>query len=285
MDYRWLSPNLHSTADAVAQYFKLNWGVRKFEVESPIDTTIEYSPTLHAVDEEFYHVCIDVSESPYPRGLESFVLKCVTECIPVKSFVALPEGSSSPDFRKDLRSARQLGIGILEVSPGGVKVLHPSQPLSLAAVRPVQADRFPRKYRYHLSQAETTFKQGNPSKGCSMVYDEMEAVFRKVAKRTRDTALWRPLRQGERAPRISRTVPWAKVVEAVMDHLDPAKCNCLGRPLMARILGVTPHRNDTAHKPANREELVRRDRELRTRFENAVDLLFDLVDAVRPLHV
>jgi hypothetical protein len=257
----------------------------KFKVEEPIDPTIEYKPTLHSVDAEFYLVCIDVSESPYPRGLEGFVLRCITECLPVKSFVALPEGATSPDFRRDLGLARQSGIGILEVSPGGVKILHPALPLSLAAVRPVDHSRFPKKYRYHLTQAETTFKQGNPGKACSMVYDEIEALFRKVAKKTRDLGLWRPLKPGEKPPQIHNKRAWAKVIEAVMEHLDPKKCGYLERSLMARILGVTPHRNDTAHKPANRDELVRLHKELRTRFENAVDLLADLIAASKPLHV
>jgi hypothetical protein len=54
---------------------------------------------------------------------------------------------------------------------------------------------------------------------------------------------------------------------------------------LAKIHGVTPHRNESGHKPRSEAELKKRDRELRTRFEAAVDLLRDLIVAVKPLRV
>lgn len=70
-------------------------------------------------------------------------------------------------------------------------------------------------------------------------------------------------------------------------RLDATQANCPGLTpaFLARIHGVTPHRNESGHKPANEELLKKRDRELRTRFESAVDLLGDLIVAVKPLRV
>jgi len=58
--------------------------------------------------------------------------------------------------------------------------------------------------------------------------------------------------------------------------LDYKRCPKVSRPLLARILGITEHRNELGHKPRNRAARVKRDQELRTRFEAAADLLFDV---------
>src|SRR5690349_17899237 len=72
---------------------------------------------------------------------------------------------------------------------------------------------------------------------------------------------------------------WAALMQSMGTHLDCKGANCpdLTPALIARIHGVTPHRNDSSHKPKNAKELIKRDRELRTRFEAAVDLLADLI--------
>ena len=48
-------------------------------------------------------------------------------------------------------------------------------------------------------------------------------------------------------------------------------------------LGITPYRNDTGHKPKDMKALIKRDQQLRTRFEDAVDLLGELIDATEAL--
>ena len=41
----------------------------------------------------------------------------------------------------------------------------------------------------------------------------------------------------------------------------------------------------TGHKPKNRAARIKRDRELRTRFESAIDVLRDFANALRPLRI
>jgi len=64
---------------------------------------------------------------------------------------------------------------------------------------------------------------------------------------------------------------------------------CLGlelkKNLLIRVAALTDHRNDAGHKPKNRAALIARDRELRTRFEHAVDVLRDFANATRPLRL
>jgi len=55
--------------------------------------------------------------------------------------------------------------------------------------------------------------------------------------------------------------------------------------LLIRVAALTDVRNDAGHKPRNRAERMKRDRELRTRFESAVDVLRDFANAARPLRI
>jgi hypothetical protein len=55
--------------------------------------------------------------------------------------------------------------------------------------------------------------------------------------------------------------------------------------LLMRVAALTDVRNDSGHKPKNRAARTKRDHELRTRFESAIDVLRDLASALRPLRL
>jgi hypothetical protein len=119
------------------------------------------------------------------------------------------------------------------------------------------------------------------------VHDEIEDLTRRLAKRAYLKGLMKPSR-GASPPTINTaTDPWARVARALMNNFD---ARAAGSPqlwvaLFAKIVGITPHRNDSGHKPGDIAALRRRDKELRTRFESAVDLLKELLDASKPLRI
>src|SRR5947209_14436593 len=126
MLYRSLSEELRPIADACAQYFITNWGVSGFKVEEPVDPQIERRPTLQTLTSDGHYLCVEVSESPYPTGLDSFVLDCRDHFLPVRLFVGIPAGSKASNFKRDFDRARGRGVGVLEVSQTGVqKTLDP----------------------------------------------------------------------------------------------------------------------------------------------------------------
>jgi hypothetical protein len=134
-----------------------------------------------------------------------------------------------------------------------------------------------------LVRAESTFRAGSPVEGGLIVYKELEALSRQIVDKTRARGLWRPLRPGESSPRIRQNTAWQRVIEILMDHLDHQRCPALPIPLLAKILSVAPHRNETGHKVTSLKRLIRRDTELKTRFESATDLLFELVQASKDI--
>ena len=131
-----------------------------------------------------------------------------------------------------------------------------------------------------MADAVTTFRNGSPSQGCHLVYQEVESLSRKLAKKTKSKALWRALKPGEKPPKVNLdTGPWAKVMEVLIEHLDYGKCPSPGKPLLIQVAALTSHRNDTGHKPATRAALTNRDQTARTRFEHVSDLLVDFIRA------
>ena len=172
------------------------------------------------------------------------------------------------------------------MAPHETKVIYSPISLSLVGLRRVERNEFPAKYRSALAEAEATFRGGSPSPGCLLVYSEIESLSRRIAKKTKALGFWRALRPGEKPPKINlERGAWARIMEILIDHLDPAKCSTPDRVLLNRVAGLTAQRNDSGHKPGNRAALVRRDRELRTRFEHAVDILRELIEASRHLRV
>jgi hypothetical protein len=280
--YRILPSHLYIYAEAVKKYFKTHQGIISFAEEQPISKDGIYRHTLTAESKDGHYICIEVSENAYIDTLDAIVLNYRNNFLPVKLYVAIPKAASNSNLQKQLAQARANGIGVLEVDEKSGELIHDAVSQSLTGLRPVDLQAFPPRYRPALSDAANTFSNGNPVKGCAMVYDEIEDLSRRIAKKTQVKGFWKNV------PTLNLDkTPWANVMETVMEQLNFSACRCpkLKKPLLARVLGITAHRNETGHKVTRRADLVKRDRRLRTRFEDASDLLSDLIDASRPLHV
>jgi hypothetical protein len=286
MNFRALPAQLHQTAEEVVRFFKEERGLRKFKVEEPVDDDdVDYRPTLQVVAQDHEDVWIEVSELPYLASLDSVVLHCVTNSLPVKVYVAFPKGPGSSEYKTNIDAARRKGVGAIEVSNGKCHLIQEALPLSLAGLRCEDHKRFPIRYRAALSTAEATFKNGDPTKGCALIYDEIESLCRALARKIHDKNLWQPRAAGAPAANYD-TDSWASIVDLIIHraqlNLLPPK---LTRNLLIRVAAVVDFRNAAGHKPKSRAARRQRDRETRTRFETAVDVLRDFVDSVRPLRI
>lgn len=285
MNFRVLPSQLHSTAEEVVRFFADDRGISRFKVEAPVSNDLDYRPTLQATAPEYYDFWIEVSEAPYLLSLDGVVLHCMTRCLPVKLYVAFPAGTSPTEYKKCADEARTKGVGLLEVSLGKCMVVHEALLLSLLGARSEDRSQFPPRYRSVLSTAETTFRNGDPAKGCSLVYDEIEALSRRLAGKILKNNWWTHLSGGSPTFNADKD-PWASVLDILISR---ANFNALPpaakKSLLMRVAALTDVRNDAGHKPKNRAARMKRDRELRTRFESAIDLLRDFVNALRPLRL
>ncbi len=284
MSYRFLAPQLHNVADACRVFCTDQWGIgtSKIKTEEAVADRIGFVPTISAVSPEYYQVCIEVSPRAYNSTLDAFVLDCRNEGLPVKLYVAVPAEGIEGDFKADMARAKGNGVGLLEVTENDVVILQEAVPLSVTGVRPIQPKEFPSKYRQAISDAIGQFKNGSPVKAGSTVYDEVEGLTRRLAKRAQSAGWWT---SGATPKFESETLAWAKLLKILLDRFDrkAAGVPMVTAALIARAMGITSHRNDAGHKPTSLKKLQERDRQLRTRFEAAVDLLRDFISATKPL--
>jgi hypothetical protein len=286
MNFRHLPEPLRPTADAVVEYFEAERGIRHFVEEVEIHPQVA-RPSLHSPANDHHFWCVEFSETtPYPASLDRFVLDCMRYGLPVRLFVALPSGSTTPEYHRDLNRAVEYGVGVMEVTNNVVRVINEPLSLSLSGARRIEKKNFPSKYRLALTRAENTFRQGNPVKGSAEIYDVIEALTRRIAKKTLAKGYWKATKTSQPIPNVDlKKGPWAGVVRTLMDQLHPKHPPEIPEALLARVLGITQHRNDAGHDPDSRPALIRRDREQRTRFETATDLLMDLINASKSLRI
>jgi hypothetical protein len=284
MKYRALAEALVPTAEAVRKHFMTAKGVRKFKAEAEVGPSFSYRPTLLGESEDYSLVAIEVNEGVYTDSLGVFVLECLGDGLPISLFVAAPAGGGDAQLMGLVRQAKRKGFGVVEVHGKTVRPLVPALSLSLTGLRPIDYKRFPKASRQRLAQAEETFLNGDPAKGCGRVYDLIELRTRSIAIEIDRLGLWKGSASSKSRPKFNfGKGPWAKLIELVNDYADFAQFPTHGlhidKALWGRIRGLTPHRNESGHEPSTREELQERNRQLRTRFEHAVDALEALAKA------
>jgi hypothetical protein len=69
-------------------------------------------------------------------------------------------------------------------------------------------------------------------------------------------------------------------INAALDRSNPI-AKKVSTSLVARVIGITGHRNESGHRPRNLKERIKRDQALRTRFEGSVDLLREFLEATK----
>ena len=211
MNFRVLPAQLHRTAERVARFFNEQRGCSRFKVEEQVVKDLDYRPTLQTTTPEYLDVWIEVSELPYLRSLDGIVLHCVTSSLPVKLYVGFPAGLPATEYKTNIDEARRNGVGAIEVSDHSCHVVHEAMTLSLAGVRREDHRLFPLRYRSPLFTAETTFRDGDPAKGCSLVYDEIEGLSRRLAQRIHHRNLWQARAAGPPRRimiRLRGTISW-----------------------------------------------------------------------------
>lgn len=283
--YRALPDNLKDFADATQKYLTKELGLAAIRVEQEVHRDVDFRPTLSATSTDKHIICAEVVEQLFTPDIEQFVLACRNHSLPVKLYVAVRRGQFQAYELKVLKFARENGIAILEISPPnhGTLITTPPISLSLGGLRTFDLHQFPAKYREPLKQAIETFKSGNPAKGCSEVYDEIEQLTRRIGKKCESIA-------GGLVKAAAfdwDKAAWASILEFLKKNADISVINCpqMNNQLFSRLIGMTEYRNEAGHKPSSLQKRIERDKQLRTRFESAMDELGCWIEAARPLRV
>lgn len=282
--YRALPENLHTTADAASKYFTKHHGVPQPRVEQEVHPLVAFRPTLQFSTADRHILCVEVVEQLFPPELNEFILSCRNYGVPVKLYAVVAQGQLPSLPTQAIKFAQENGIGILEVTStgAGTELVKPLS-LSLTGLREFKLTEYPAKYRAALKSAIDTFRQGNPAKGCSQIYDELEQLTRKIGKKSAQVA-----GALKKVPAFDwDKESWANILDFLRVNLNASvlKCPELRPIVFSRLAGLTEYRNETGHKPASMAKLIERDKQLRTRFESAMDELALVVRAVGPLRL
>lgn len=289
MTYQYLAPNLHETADAAKSFLSSRFGATRIAVEAGIAPELSLRPTLHGHLKNKAILCVEVAERAYSNSLDTFVVECSTRNLPIKLTVALPSARADPDFAQNLKKARERGVGVVDMADASnPHIYSEAAPFSLFGVRRIDLKRAPKAKRDLLQQAEQTFLNGNPVKGCQSVCEELESITRAFALRSQQEGWWRTPLKGEKAPMKNlESGPWAHVLNDLARLLDlqqvRKKCPLINDGLIASVRALTEIRNLTSHPPKDFKQAIERDRKLRTSFEGAHDVLIQWYDAVKTL--
>lgn len=277
MKYALLSNQLHDTADMAKKYFADNYGATHFKCEEEVDADLPLKPTWQATTPAGYHLCVEVSDTPFSPSLHAFVTGCAVRGVPVRLWVVVPEGAT-PGATRELKQAKELGIGVLELSAQRKYVHHRPVPLSLFGLRKTEFRRVPKKHREALKEAEDAFLDGSPEKGCQEVCQTLEALTRRFAQHSYQKGWWAPPVAVLKA-RSFTTAPWAKVLERLDGAIDEKKVRKVGpsfrKALVAGARHYTDWRNILSHRPKSIAQRKARDEKLRTMFEATRDLLLE----------
>ncbi len=287
MNFHFLSENLHDTALASKSFIKNRFGISKFNVEQSIHKSIGYGPTIHGKTKENYIFCIEVRENinRIHVAFNEFISECMRNCLPVKIIIAIPKGVKYSS--KELKNIKKLGLGLLEADKQDSYLAEIPTNLHLSHVRPIEFNKYPIYFREKLHEADSTFKNTSPVKGCLIIYEEIEYISRIIAEEAiKKDFLKKNIKLPKKFKNLNFKIgSWAIIIQFLMGHFDykKAKCPQLNTSLLARILGLTSHRNDAGHKPQSLEKLKERDIQLRTRYETSFDILLELINACKPI--
>lgn len=286
MKFNLLDPTLEGTADKAVKFFKSQRNLRSIKTKQhPFEEDV-WAPTFIGVSDEKISVCVEVSDNPFPSTLDAFILDCKNKGYPVQCYVVLPKISNEKEFQARLRKAQINGVGVIEIDKASSHPFCEATTLSLTGLRD-ETKKFPKALRPKIITAMTTFRNGDPAKGCSDVYDEIESLSRNLGKYANAHGWWKA------AVALPVKVDfdkqsWDSLINFYLKNINfatlPAICPLLNRQLLSSIVGIIPHRNQTNH-PQSIEERMARDSKLKTRFESAVDLLLELIEAVQPLGI
>ena len=290
MNLHLLASHLHPTAKAAVRYFGKEHGARNFKGEYIIASDLSLKPTLSASLDNGCILCVEVSERVYSNSLDTFVVECTSKSFPAKLYVVVPSLKGDPDLAANLRKAKERGVGVVEIPDESTPPFTACEAVSLSlfGLRRVDTKEFPKNKRESIHQAEATFLNGNPVKGCQSLYEELEVLTRAFAKRSLAEGWWRSVHVGEAKPKENLDVgPWARVLAELGRFLDMTacrkKCPLMNEGLIGSARGVTDPRNLTSHRPSNLKKIIERDKRLRTWFESTHDLLKAWYEATKPL--
>lgn len=281
MSYSILGQDLHETADKAKQYFASKYGANHFVCEAAVDAQLPMKPTWQAALSSGYKLCIEVRQTPFSQTLYGFVTECANKNMPIRLWVAVPKRNAAPEFNSELKRARDIGIGVVEVEENGTgHEFHKPVPLSLFGLRRTDMGAIPKSRRDEVKAAEDSFLGGAPEQGCQEICQILEQLTRKFGEYTYMNGYWKtPIGAKKHDIKFFAHGSWQQMLEELDARIDDkrvrVKYPTFSKAKIAGARAYTDWRNSMSHKPRTLEQRKARDSDLRTMYEATRNLVID----------
>lgn len=257
--YTILPAHLHSIADAAETLIKIKYGLGNALIETPINPSIFWSPTLHWKTKVGYIAC-EIHETPLPVIVKTAFGDGTTTDLPIKIIVGIPNNTvrSQSDYLKESNEAKRYGCGLLTINEDGSgEFQHSGIEVSLYIPTP-KFNNFNKKLRVEVQHAFELYINGDPRHGVQELGQLIENIMVHLADQAKKKG--NLVSSGFTSPSVYYAQ--AKLIDDLM------RDRVIDNAILGRCRGFVDDRNKSSHKPKTVKESI----EVNRRLKNAMSV-------------
>ena len=252
--YTILPAHLHSVADAAENLIKLKFGLGNAIIESPIDSTITWSPTLHWKTKTGYIAC-EVHETPFPVSVKTAFGDGATTDLPIKIIIAIPNNGigSQADYLKESNNAKRYGCGLLTVNDDLTGIFQ-HQGVEIPLYIPIpKFSNYNKKIRSEVQHAYELYINGDPRHGVQELGQLIENIIVHLAIQAKKKGT---LTSGGFSPTVVNYATGNLIEDLMRDRV-------IDNAILGKCRGFVEDRNDSSHKPKSVPKAIEINRKLK----------------------
>jgi hypothetical protein len=270
--YRILPAHLHATADKAEKLIKTKYGLNNAHVETSIDPTIPWSPTLHWKTKTGYIAC-EIHETPFPVIVKTVFGDGATTDLPIKIIIAIPNNSpiSQSDYLKESNEAKRFGCGLLTINDNGTGTFqHSGIEIPLHIPIP-KFSNFNNKIRADVEHAYDIYINSDPRHGVQELGQLIENVMIHLADQAK--------KKGKLITGKFKTPDKYYAQAKLIDDLMQDKI--IDNSILGKCRGFVDDRNKASHKPKTVREATEINRKLRNVMISGLIILEELPEKLK----
>lgn len=265
--YVLLPAHLHSIADAAEITIKVKYGLGNALVETPIDSTIAWSPTLHWKTKTGYIAC-EVHETPFPVSVKMAFGDGTTTNLPIRIIIAIPNTNvrSQSDYLKESNAAKRYGCGLVTINDdlsGQFQHVGIDIPLYLPTPK---FSNYNIKLRAEVQHAFELYINGDPRHGVQELGQLIENIIIYLAVQAKRMGTLTC--GGFVSPDVF--YPQANLIDDLM------RDRVIDNAILGKCRGFVEDRNGSSHKPKSVKNAIEINRKLKNAMTAGLLIIEDL---------
>jgi hypothetical protein len=255
-NYNLLPAHLNNIADEAEKIIRVKYGLGIPFIETSIDPSIKWSPTLHWKTKNGIIIACEVHESPMPMSIKIAHSELSITDLPVKIFIAHPVNNqrSVKTYLQESKEAKNNGFGLISVNDDNTgSFQHMGIETNLFIPVPIYMN-FIKPLRVGIELAYDIYINTDPRHGVQEIGQLVESIIFHLADQAKSNGA---LRTGGYLP-ILKSYALANLIEDLM------RDRVIDNAILGRCRGFVEDRNDSSHKPKSLAQAKRVYRKLKS---------------------